>query len=187
MYTQCKDRIKYAGFWGLRILDFGFVARRLAAEVGWRLMRGRRVRHGQYERRLLSATAAATAATAATASATGRRLELPAQLSEPEQHGRLLRTGTGRVDHGRKIRVHQLGRCVAWRQSKYPCNKRGQSTRFKSTFEGVGLFVFVFLFSFRTNTNRIQGVIFSPPTSVIIRENIGKFFFWKFLIKYSSH
>lgn len=79
-------------------------------------MRGRRVGHGQYER-LLSG-----------------RLELPAQLSQPEQHGRLLLRpgGAGRVHHGRQVRVHQLR--VARRQSENPCNRRENGIRYLRWF-----------------------------------------------------
>jgi hypothetical protein len=88
----------------LRILDFGFVPRRFAAEIGGRLVRRWRIRHGQYERLLPG------------------RLELPAQLPQSEQDGRLLlRTGSaGRVDHGGQVRVHQFR--VARRQSENSCN-----------------------------------------------------------------
>jgi len=92
-------------------LDFGLGPGRFAAEIGGRLMGRRRVGHGQYER-LLSG-----------------RLELPAQLAEPEQHGGLLlRTGgAGRVDHRcRQVRVHQFR--VARRQSEYPCNDNEKYT-----------------------------------------------------------
>lgn len=90
---------------GLRILYFGFVPRRLAAEIGGRLVRRWRIRHGQYERLL-----------------PGRLMKLPAQLAKSEQHGRLLlRAGSsGRVDHGRQVRVHQLR--VARRQPINTCN-----------------------------------------------------------------
>lgn len=101
-YTRRGD---CGGARGLRVLYFGFVPRRLAAEIGWRLVRRWRIRHGQYERLLPG------------------RLELSAQLAQPEQHGRLLlRAGRpGRVDHGRQIGVHQLR--VVRRQSENPCNQ----------------------------------------------------------------
>lgn len=96
----------------LGILNFGLDPRRFAAEIGGRLVRGRRVGHGQYER-LLS----------------GRRLQLPAKLAQPEQHGRLLlRPGRARrVDHGRQVRVHQLR--VAGRQPEDPCKIVNTVTR----------------------------------------------------------
>lgn len=91
----------------LRILYFWFVPRRLTAEIGGRLVCRWRIRHGQYERLLPG------------------RLELSAQLAQPEQHGRLLlRTGRPRwVDHGRQIGVNQFR--VVRRQSENPCNEYG--------------------------------------------------------------